>query len=233
MSPIPRRWPSMDWSSATPPVPRRSKGVSLDDRARASSSACSAPTAPASRRSSTAPPGWPARPAGEIRIFGHDAVHHYRDGAAGGRPRLPGGEPRLLPHRRGDPRLPRRLFGMPRAERTERAEELLEAFSLTDKRHERTRFLSGGMKRRITLARALMHRPRLLILDEPTAGVDIELRLELWRYIEQHQPRGHDDPAHHALPRRGGAALQPDRLHQPRRRSPRSGRATRWPPSTG
>ena len=74
---------------------------------------------------------------------------------------------------------------MPRRERRERAAELLEIFSLTDKRDERTRFLSGGMKRRITLARALMHRPRLLILDEPTAGVDIELRLELWRYIEQ------------------------------------------------
>jgi ABC-2 type transport system ATP-binding protein len=58
-------------------------------------------------------------------------------------------------------------------------------FSLTSKRHERTRTLSGGMKRRLTLARALMHRPRLLILDEPTAGVDIELRLELWQYIEK------------------------------------------------
>ncbi len=63
-------------------------------------------------------------------------------------------------------------------------------FSLTDKRHERTRFLSGGMKRRITLARALMHRPRLLILDEPTAGVDVELRLELWQYIERINQEG-------------------------------------------
>jgi ABC-2 type transport system ATP-binding protein len=56
---------------------------------------------------------------------------------------------------------------------------------LTEKRDERTRNLSGGMKRRLILARALMHRPRLLILDEPTAGVDIELRLELWHYVQR------------------------------------------------
>ncbi len=79
---------------------------------------------------------------------------------------------------------------MPKAERRERTAEMLDAFSLTDKRHERTRTLSGGMNRRLILARALMHRPRLLILDEPTAGVDVELRLELWRYIEQINSEG-------------------------------------------
>jgi ABC-2 type transport system ATP-binding protein len=127
-----------------------------------------------------------ARPtSGIIEIFGHDAVNHYRDArqAVG----LASQEINLdffltvaetLDYHGG-------YFGMPRAERRERAEELLEAFSLTDKRNERTRFLSGGMKRRITLARALMHRPRLLILDEPTAGVDVELRLELWHYIRR------------------------------------------------
>ena len=72
-----------------------------------------------------------------------------------------------------------------RRERRERADELLEAFSLTEKGNERTRTLSGGMKRRLILARALMHRPRLLILDEPTAGVDVELRLELWHYVQR------------------------------------------------
>ena len=127
-----------------------------------------------------------ARPtSGSIRIFGHDAVDHYREArqAVG----LASQELNLdifltveetLDYHGG-------YFGMPRKDRKMRATELLEAFALTDKRHERTRFLSGGMKRRITLARALMHRPRLVILDEPTAGVDIELRLELWQYIER------------------------------------------------
>jgi ABC-2 type transport system ATP-binding protein len=81
-------------------------------------------------------------------------------------------------------------FGMPKRERRERAAELLETFSLTAKRTERTRTLSGGMKRRLILARALMHRPRLLILDEPTAGVDIELRLELWHYVQRINQEG-------------------------------------------
>jgi ABC-2 type transport system ATP-binding protein len=79
---------------------------------------------------------------------------------------------------------------MPRSERRERARELLDAFSLTDKRTERNRTLSGGMKRRLVLARALMHRPRLLILDEPTAGVDVELRLELWHYVQRINSEG-------------------------------------------
>ncbi len=68
--------------------------------------------------------------------------------------------------------------------------ELLEAFSLTAKRDDRTTTLSGGMKRRLLLARALMLRPRLLILDEPTAGVDVELRLELWRYVQRINAEG-------------------------------------------
>ncbi len=81
-------------------------------------------------------------------------------------------------------------FRMHRRERRERARELLEAFSLTAKRDDRTTTLSGGMKRRLLLARALMLRPRLLILDEPTAGVDVELRLELWRYVQRINAEG-------------------------------------------
>jgi ABC-2 type transport system ATP-binding protein len=79
---------------------------------------------------------------------------------------------------------------MPKRERRERTKELLDTFSLTEKADERTRTLSGGMKRRLILARALMHRPRLLILDEPTAGVDIELRLELWHYVQKINQEG-------------------------------------------
>lgn len=81
-------------------------------------------------------------------------------------------------------------YGMTKAERKERTEELLEAFSLTEKRNASTRNLSGGMKRRVVLARALMHRPDMLILDEPTAGVDVELRLDLWKYMQKINKEG-------------------------------------------
>jgi ABC-2 type transport system ATP-binding protein len=74
--------------------------------------------------------------------------------------------------------------GMRRAAAAERADELLQLFRLDHKAHSRAYELSGGMKRRLVLARALAHRPRLLILDEPTAGVDVELRREIWRLVQ-------------------------------------------------
>ena len=127
---------------------------------------------------------------GAIRVFGHDAIQHYE------RARLAVGlapqdlnidwfltVEETLDYHGG-------YFGMPKRERRERAKELLETFSLTEKRADRTRTLSGGMKRRLILARALMHRPRLLILDEPTAGVDVELRLELWHYVQRINAEG-------------------------------------------
>ena len=71
-----------------------------------------------------------------------------------------------------------------------RADELIEAFGLEHKRDVRAPKLSGGQRRRLLLARALMHRPRLVILDEPTAGVDFELRQDLWRYIRRLHAEG-------------------------------------------
>lgn len=76
-------------------------------------------------------------------------------------------------------------YGIPRAERKKRIEELLERFELVKHRTKEFRMLSGGLKRRVMLARALMHDPDLLILDEPTAGVDVELRHELWEYLQE------------------------------------------------
>ena len=107
-------------------------------------------------------------------------------------------------------------YGMSRADARRRAGEMMDVFDLRAKAGTRAPKLSGGMRRRLLLARALMHEPRLVILDEPTAGVDFELRLELWRYIRRLHERGHDDPAHHALPRGGRGALRGHRA-DPRR----------------
>ena len=128
--------------------------------------------------------------AGSIHVFGHDAIDDY--GKARQAVGLAPQELNLdwfltveetLDYHAG-------YFGMPKRERRERTKELLETFSLTEKADERTRTLSGGMKRRLILARAVMHRPRLLILDEPTAGVDVELRLELWHYVQRINQEG-------------------------------------------
>ena len=66
-----------------------------------------------------------------------------------------------------------------------RAENILKKLALWDKRNARARTLSGGMKRRLMIARALIHEPKILILDEPTAGVDVELRKSMWEFIEE------------------------------------------------
>ncbi len=76
-----------------------------------------------------------------------------------------------------------RYFGMTRAGAEDRARELLDVLDPSGKADAKPNQLSGGMRRRLLIARALMHRPRLLILDEPTAGVDVALRRELWTYL--------------------------------------------------
>jgi ABC-2 type transport system ATP-binding protein len=76
-------------------------------------------------------------------------------------------------------------YGIPRTEAFGRAEYLLKELGLWEKRRTMARNLSGGMKRRLMIARALVHRPRLLILDEPTAGVDIEIRRSMWAFLRQ------------------------------------------------
>ena len=76
-------------------------------------------------------------------------------------------------------------FGIPAKEAKPRAKRLLTALGLWDKRNNKSRELSGGMKRRLMIARALIHKPKLLILDEPTAGVDIELRRSMWEFMQQ------------------------------------------------
>ncbi|MFK4568257.1 ABC transporter ATP-binding protein [Enterococcus sp. UD-01] len=76
-------------------------------------------------------------------------------------------------------------YGVSRKEALKRSEKYLKQSNLWEKRNERARMLSGGMKRRLMIARALMHEPRLLILDEPTAGVDIELRREMWEFLRE------------------------------------------------
>jgi len=76
-------------------------------------------------------------------------------------------------------------YGIPRAEAKTRTEQFLKELGLWDKRDNAARTLSGGMKRRLMIARALIHKPRLLILDEPTAGVDIELRRSMWEFIKK------------------------------------------------
>ena len=75
------------------------------------------------------------------------------------------------------------LYGVPKADR--KTEELLSAVRLLDKADAYARTLSGGMKRRLLVAKAMVHAPPILVLDEPTAGVDIELRQQLWDYVQQ------------------------------------------------
>ena len=114
-----------------------------------------------------------------------------------------------------------RLFGMSRDEAAARATELLELVELTDAADRRIKGYSGGMKRRLDLASALVHEPEVLFLDEPTTGLDPASRLTVWDEVRRDQRERHDGVPHHPVPRGGRPALRPDRDH--RRREDRAG----------
>jgi ABC-2 type transport system ATP-binding protein len=123
--------------------------------------------------------------AGSIRLFGLDVVHDWRAAR-----RMVGLSPQeynfdrylnirdVLIYQAG-------YYGLQGPAIERRADALLEQFGLESKAKQVYTRLSGGMKRRLTIARALIHEPRLLILDEPTAGVDVELRIELWAFLRE------------------------------------------------
>jgi ABC-2 type transport system ATP-binding protein len=122
---------------------------------------------------------------GSIKIFGVDAVADYRNAR-----KLVGLSPQEF---NVDPFASARnivdwmggYFGIPKKLRRERTDMLIERFELTQHASKPFRELSGGLKRRVILARAMINDPKLLVLDEPTAGVDVELRMDLWRYLQE------------------------------------------------
>ena len=120
--------------------------------------------------------------AGTARIFGVDIDEHPRRArrAIGVVPQELNLDPFFTP--RETLELQAGLYGVPRAER--RTDALLQAVGLADKADAYARSLSGGMRRRLLVAKALVHAPPVIVLDEPTAGVDVELRRSLWRYMQ-------------------------------------------------
>lgn len=127
---------------------------------------------------------------GKVEVFGKDVVRNYREAR-----KLIGLVPQefnfddyftvgeILRFYAG-------YFGIRRDEARKRVDALLNQFSLAAKEDTHVRQLSGGMKRRLLIARALVHNPRILILDEPTAGVDVELRRDLWRFLRELNKQG-------------------------------------------
>lgn len=120
---------------------------------------------------------------GEIRVGGHDVVSGFR--AARALIGLVPQEIALEPFERviDTVRFSRGLFGKPRND--DYIEELLQKLSLYEKRLSRVQALSGGMKRRVMIAKALSHEPEVLFLDEPTAGVDVDLRKDMWNMVQE------------------------------------------------
>ena len=125
---------------------------------------------------------------GQISVFGYDTRRHFREARRliGLVPQEIVFDPFFTPHES----LMIQMGMMGVAKDSNRADELLELFALSDKRDAYTRSLSGGMKRRLLVAKALVHKPRLLFLDEPTAGVDVELRKDLWKVVASLKEEG-------------------------------------------
>ena len=130
--------------------------------------------------------------AGSLRVMGHDVVNDYRNAR-----RALGIVPQEIVF---DPffsvretlRFQAGYFGIPRNALLDAwIDELLSKLSLTDKADSNMRQLSGGMKRRVLVAQALVHHPPVIVLDEPTAGVDVELRQTLWSFIRELNAQGH------------------------------------------
>lgn len=126
--------------------------------------------------------------AGSVRIWGFDQDENPRQSRAsiGIMPQEPNLDPFFTP--RGSLDVQAGLYGVPRNQR--RTDELLELTGLTDKADAYARSLSGGMRRRLLLGKALVHSPQILVLDEPTAGVDIELRNLLWQNVRRLNDEG-------------------------------------------
>ena len=127
---------------------------------------------------------------GTVRVLGHDVVRDYRITR-----RRIGLAPQEFNFDRFFPAreilvLQAGYYGIPRREAGRRADELLERFGLTAKADDKIWKLSGGMKRRLLIAKAMIHEPDILILDEPTAGVDVELRRALWIYLRKLNAEG-------------------------------------------
>ena len=127
---------------------------------------------------------------GSVTIFGHDIIHDYASARA-----CLGLVPQEFNFNQFDPvqeilMYQAGYYGIQRQEAAKRTRRLLEQLDLWDKRSAMARELSGGMKRRLMIARAMVHEPKMLILDEPTAGVDLEIRHTLWRYLREINSRG-------------------------------------------
>ncbi|MCL4144581.1 UNVERIFIED_CONTAM: hypothetical protein GTU68_006699 [Idotea baltica] len=132
--------------------------------------------------------GLVTKTSGSVRIWGFDQDENPRQSRAsiGIMPQEPNLDPFFTP--RGSLDVQAGLYGVPRKQR--RTDELLELTGLTDKANAYARSLSGGMRRRLLLGKALVHSPQILVLDEPTAGVDIELRNMLWQHVRRLNEEG-------------------------------------------